>query len=252
MKLLAIAASVTFACDSRSLERGAQDVPLSEPDIADEETVEESAQQVKLERVEIPNDKHAYVLRGARGKERMVFLHGMCGHGLGYVQSFQSAAAVHGTIIALGGDVPCGDSEDFAKWSTDIDALDARIVAAFEASGDEEAAQRPIAIIGLSQGATRAVQLAERFPERYTRMVVIGAPRATPAAQVRRLRSAVTMAGQHEGTWQMKHSAEMLERSGVPATFVMIPDAHHAQMVEGERVMKEALDWLFSHDQDPS
>jgi pimeloyl-ACP methyl ester carboxylesterase len=213
---------------------------------APEDRPEPKVARVGVERLDVPGDQHAYVLRGARGDQRMVFLHGMCGHGLGYVQSFQDAAAAKGTIIALQGDIPCGDSEDFRKWSTDPITIDERIRAAFRAAGDDDPDAGEIALIGLSQGASRTELLVERFPERYTRAVFIGAPRQPSLARLRKLKSAVTMAGQHEGPWMMKHTADVLERGGVPAAFVMIPDAQHAQMVEGERVMGETLDFLFS------
>src|SRR6266699_3212467 len=76
-----------------------------------------------------------FVMRGGpRGTARMVFLHGMCGHALGYAQSFQWNAAKKGTLIAPQGDRSCGGP--WSSWSKDIDALDARIVATFRSLGD--------------------------------------------------------------------------------------------------------------------
>ena len=242
---LALGASAAAGCDPKPSERASAPPPVPE------RTAEADAapRPVTVERVAVAGDREAYVLRGARGEGRMVFLHGMCGHGLGYVQAFQQAAAEKGTIIALQGDIPCGDSEDFRKWSMDPAVIDARIIAAFRASGDQAAADAEIAVIGLSQGATRAEMLVERFPARYTRAVFVGAPRAPSAARVKTLERAVTMAGEHEGPWMMKRSADVLGQAGVPATFVLIPGAQHAQLVEGERVMDEALDFLFETDE---
>jgi hypothetical protein len=45
----------------------------------------------------------------------------------------------------------------------------------------------------------------------------------------------------------MKEDRDALERVGVPATFIEIPNAHHGQLLEGERVMNEALTWLEQH-----
>jgi hypothetical protein len=59
--------------------------------------------------VPVPGDEPAFALPGPRGAcPRMVFLHGMCGHGLGYVQSFQSAGHEHGGVLGLQGDIACG------------------------------------------------------------------------------------------------------------------------------------------------
>ena len=62
-------------------------------------------------RVVALDDTHptVFVVRGRGiGPGRLVFLHGMCGHGLGYAQSFQHASARKGTLIAPQADVVCG------------------------------------------------------------------------------------------------------------------------------------------------
>jgi predicted esterase len=205
----------------------------------------EDARRVSVDELKVPDDLPAYVLRGVRGDAKMVFLHGMCGHGQGYVQAFANAAAEHGTVIALSGEIACGDDRAFRKWSGDIESIDARVRVAFAAAGMPLAEDDALVVIGLSQGALRAESLVERFPNRYTRAIFIGAPRAPAPARVRSLRAAVIMAGEHEGTWPMKEGAKALARAQVPATFIMIPGAHHAELLEGERVMGEALDFVF-------
>src|SRR6188768_606592 len=78
-----------------------------------------------------------FVLRGRPiAPGRLVFLHGMCGHGLGYAQSFQFSAAKYGTLIAPQGDLSCGGP--WSKWSLNLDALDARIQSAFRALGHQD------------------------------------------------------------------------------------------------------------------
>src|SRR5690606_35664505 len=130
------------------------------------------------------------------GPGKLVFLHGMCGHGQGYAQSFQHAAAVKGTLIAPQADIVCGDGPG-AKWSQDLDALDARISEAFRQLGHPEPLT-DICVLGMSQGATRAAALARKFPERYTRLVSMGAPTQVNPAGLQRLRGAVLMVGERE------------------------------------------------------
>ncbi len=188
-----------------------------------------------------------FVMRGGpRGPERMVFLHGMCGHGLGYAQSFQFSAAHYGTLIAPQADVPCGKGP-WAAWSPDLAALDQRIESAFRTLGD----QRPISdvlLIGYSQGATRAAELARRYPARYTRLISIGAPRTPSPSGLSQLKAAVMMAGEHDRQDQMKAGARAFEQRGIPVTYQMIPEATHGAMgPTPETTMNQALEFVWEN-----
>jgi pimeloyl-ACP methyl ester carboxylesterase len=187
-----------------------------------------------------------FVMRGApRGPARIVFLHGMCGHGLGYAQAFQFSAAKKGTLIAPQGDVTCGGV--WSKWSGDLAALDARITETFRAIGVPEPAG-DVVIIGMSQGATRAIELARRFPERYTRLVAMAGPTALKRGELPKLRGAVFMAGERDRRDLMLTSQRALSASGVPATFILIPGATHGAMgPTPEATMNSALEWLWQN-----
>lgn len=184
-----------------------------------------------------------FVMRGApRGPGRLVFLHGMCGHGLGYAQAFQFSAAKLGTLIAPQGDVSCGGV--WSKWSGDVAKLDARIVATFRELGHAEPID-DVTVIGMSMGATRAEQLVRRFPERYTRLIAMAAPSVVDARGLRQLRGAVLMAGERDRRDLMKASERVLRASGVPAQFMLIPEATHGAMGPvPEQTMGAALAFL--------
>ncbi len=234
-------------------ERGRDDVAHAAPRPPDPPSEAAAPAQAPISVVPfaVPGDLPAYVLRGSRGGARMIFLHGMCGHGQGYVQAFQDAAAKKGTVIALSGDTACGDDPAWRTWTMDVDRIDARIRAAFDAAGQPAAPGREsIVVIGMSQGALRAEALAQRFPDRYTHAIFMGSPRAPRPGAVSKLRGSVVMSGEHEGTWAMKRGAEALVRVGVPSTFIAIPGAQHAQLLEGERIMGEALDWLWANSRE--
>jgi pimeloyl-ACP methyl ester carboxylesterase len=188
-----------------------------------------------------------FVMRGGpRGPGRLVFLHGMCGHGLGYAQAFQFSAAKKGTLIAPQGDRLCGRGP-WAAWSGNLEALDARIVAAFSALGDSGPIE-DVVIMGYSQGATRAEALARRWPQRYTRLVLMGAPQATSARGLGAVRGAVLMAGERDRRDLMKESARALAAAGIPSRFMIIPEATHGAMgPTPEKTMGEALDWLWEN-----
>lgn len=201
---------------------------------------------IRVERLD-DTQPPVFVVRGRGiGPGKLVFLHGMCGHGQGYAQSFQHASARKGTLMAPQADVTCGEGPG-AKWSLDVAALDARITAAFRKLGSDEPL-RDICVMGMSQGATRAAALASMFPERYTRLISMGAPTEVKTAGLHRLRGAVLMVGERERKDLMLTSERALKKLGVPARSLVIPDADHAGMgPTPEATMSEALDWLWDN-----
>ena len=97
----------------------------------------------------------------------------------------------------------------------------------------------------MSQGATRAAALVREFPERYTRLVSMGAPTEVETIGLDGLRGAVLMVGERERKDLMSASEKALQRKDVPATSMIIPDADHAGMgPRPEETMGEVLDWL--------
>jgi predicted esterase len=188
-----------------------------------------------------------FVMRGGpAGPARLVFLHGMCAHALGYAQAFQWSAAKRGKLVAPQGDKPC--QGPWASWTGDLEALDARIVAAFRGLGQSDPID-DIVVIGYSQGALRAEGLARRWPERYTRLVLIASPSVSSPRGFDRVRSTVMMAGERDRQDLMKRGAEALAKAGIPSTFMVIPQATHGAMgPTPEKTMGAALEWLFAHD----
>lgn len=189
-----------------------------------------------------------FVVRGGPiGPQKLVFLHGMCGHGLGYAQSFQRAAAKRGTLIAPQADIPCGDGP-WARWSKDISALDQRIHEVFRALGHADPLDDVI-VMGYSQGATRAESLAREYPGVYTRLVLIGGPYSANPRGLEALRGAVTMAGSRDRLDLMQASAKSLRGAGVPAIFLLIPEATHGSMgPHPEETMDGMLAWLSENE----
>ena len=198
---------------------------------------------IRMETLDATAVPPTFVLRGApHGSGHLVFLHGMCGHGLGYAQAFQFSAAKRGVLIAPQGDVSCGGV--WSKWSADVAALDARIVDTFRKLGDESSLD-DIWIMGMSQGATRAAALARKFPARYTHLISMDAPTALRPGDLKTLRAAVLMAGEHDRHDLMQASQRALEASAVPALYLMIPEAGHGAMgPTPEKTMGEALAFL--------
>ena len=127
---------------------------------------------------------------------------------------------------------------------------DRRIEAAFRASGDE-GELTDLLVIGYSQGEVLAEQLVERYPKRYTRAVLMGAPSVPSLPRLRTLRGAVMVSGELDAKDLMKEGARRLEKAGIPSTYFEMPHARRAQIVEGERVMEDVLGWLEKNRANP-
>jgi len=195
--------------------------------------------------IDVPNDLPVFFARGAKdAPARIVFLSGMCTHPGGYLQSFQYAAHARGSMLGLQGDVSCGG--DYRRWSFDLARQNARIEAGFAAAGEPEPGQlKDVVLIGYSQGARLAEGLAHAYPERYTRVILIGDPADPSAARLATVRAAVMMAGELDAKAHMKSAARALTASGVPTTYLEMPGARHGQMGDAERLMGAALDWVL-------
>jgi predicted esterase len=194
--------------------------------------------------IPVEGDLPVFHVAGRRGApSRMVFLHGACTHGLGYIQSFAFAAAERGSLMALQGENACGGG--LRSWTSTPQKAHARIQAGFAAANDPR--EGPIVLIGYSQGAMVAASLAAAFPKVYPRLILIGAPRVVDARSLAALEGAVLMSGTLDNPALMKQSDRVLQNAGVPSTFIELPGARHGQLPDAEAVMGKALAWLDDH-----
>jgi predicted esterase len=198
---------------------------------------------IRVEKVPIPEDLPALLVRGREHRLRMLFLAGMCTHPGGYLQSFQRTAAARGDLIAVQADLACAGDGAMRAWSRDLDLLDRRVDAAFHAADLEP---REIVVIGYSQGAERAEELAKRWPDKYVAAILLGSPGVPSTQRLRQMRAVVLMAGTLDAAHRKMHAAVApLTRAGVPARFISLPGARHGEMgPTPERSMSEALDFV--------
>lgn len=193
---------------------------------------------IRVDGVTVSGDAEAYVLRGVRKREHpMIFLGGMCVHPQGYVQSFAYSAVDHGVAIGLQGDVPCAGEPGMTRWSYDVERTNRRIDAAFAAAG--EPPPKDAIAIGLSQGADLAERLAARWPEKYSRVILI----ASPVEPKPRAVKAVLMAG--DGDISKERMRTTAAKLGKSATFISLGHAYHGQLgPTPNAVMGRALDFV--------
>jgi pimeloyl-ACP methyl ester carboxylesterase len=199
-------------------------------------------------RVDVPRDAPASIVRGASaGPPRTVFLPGMCSNAGAYLAGFSEAAHAHGGVLAIDGDRPCPGVPGFHTFSWDAGRQHERIEAALAAADADATPAGEITLIGYSQGASIAEQLAERWPARYTRIVLIGSPRDVTASRLRTSRALATMSCSRDVPGRMRAGAEHVAALGVPATYFEMPGCTHGNLADGNRVFDELFVWLGAH-----
>jgi pimeloyl-ACP methyl ester carboxylesterase len=205
----------------------------------------------QVERLLVPGDLVASVVRATDGTPpTTVFVPGLCSNANIYLHTFREAARRRGGVVAIEGDQPCGGG-GFHSFTWDAGRLHARVEAALAAAGLTEVPREGLTIIGYSQGAALAEQMAQRWPERYSRVVLIGSPTDPAPRNLARARSVVTMSCDRDVPARMKQAAHAAARAGVPATYVEMPGCHHGNVTEGERVFDETLEWLRMNERAP-
>jgi pimeloyl-ACP methyl ester carboxylesterase len=199
-----------------------------------------------VERVAVPRDSVAAVVRGREGAApAIVFLPGVCSNAYAYLLSFPEAARAHGGVVAIDGDQPCGaPNSGFHSFSWDPLKQNARVEAALRAAGITTIPREGLTLVGYSAGASIGELMVQRWPGRYARVVLIGAPSEPSAARLADARGVVTMSCSRDVPVRMRDAAKHLAKAGVPATYLEMPGCTHGNVADGEHVFGEAFDWL--------
>jgi len=202
-----------------------------------------------VEQAKVPSDKATSFVRGPKGSKRItVFMGGVCSNAFAYLSGFPEAARAQGGVVAIEGDLPCGgNNPQFHSFSWDAPKQHARVTAALTAAGVAQVPPEGITLIGYSAGAGIGEQMAERWPERYTRLVLIAAPVDPSTRRLSKARGVVTMACSLDVTARMRDAAKRLNKIGVPATYVEMPGCTHGNLAEGEDRMGQAFRFLDEH-----
>ena len=171
-----------------------------------------------------------------------MFVPGLCSNAYAYLLGFPEAARQQGGVVAIDGDVPCVPG--FRSFSWDAARLDARIRAALAAAGQSAFPEEGVTLVGYSQGAALAEQLVQRWPARYTRLVLIGAPTDPSPSHFRTAKGVVTMSCSLDVPWRMKEAARGIARAGVPSRYVEMPGCTHGNIGKGDETLGAAFDFL--------
>ncbi len=203
-----------------------------------------------VERVGVEGDAPAYVLPGDPGEQVLVYLPGRCGDPFAGVGSFPQAARRHGTTVVVSGDVACPDRPGRRRWSSAPAKIEARIETAVAAAAralGRTLATEKMTLLGYSEGALRAEQVTAAFGARYPRVLLGGDPRTPVPAHFDGVRAVATLAGARDQQKTMRDGSTALQKAGIASRFWVLPAAGHGQYgPDAERVVGEALDWLFA------
>jgi pimeloyl-ACP methyl ester carboxylesterase len=136
-----------------------------------------------------------------------------------YLYGFPEAARTRGVVAV--GDARARTPTGSARSPT-IRQLDARIEASLVAAGADPGAPQGLTLIGYSLGATLAEELVARRPERYVRVVLIGAPKDARPELVKTAKAGATMSCALDVPPRMKAGARRMEEAGVPSVPEML------------------------------
>ena len=202
-----------------------------------------------VDRIEVAGDLPASIVRGADGgPPRVVFMAGVCSNAYYYLLAFPEAARAHGGIVAIDGDQPCGaPGSGYRSYSWDPVKQDKRLQAALAAAGVADPAAGAYTLVGYSAGAGIGELMAQRWPDRYARVVLIGAPSDPSPPRLAKERGVVTMSCSRDVPGRMRDAARHLRAAGVAATYLEMPGCTHGNMADGEHVFGEAFGWLASN-----
>lgn len=194
---------------------------------------------------------HPYVVEGNASVHRpIIHLHGMCADPKEDLDAWGGVAKEHGTIIAVMGDVPCPAQPGRFRWTSDAAAIDRRIDDAVRTVSEARGLQldtSEMIVIGESMGAARAELLASKFPEKYSRVVLVGSPQKPSPQNLKAAKAVANLAGEKEPQNAMRAGTRALESAGTPTRFWEIPKANHGDYgPDGERIMNEALSFVSS------
>lgn len=243
-------AQVQVQVDAKAREKASANASANANAQADADAKAKVA-DLLVQEIAVEGDLPAYVVKPAaqRRVARAVFLSGSCTHPMTYVKAFQKAAAEHGGLVALQGDLPCRDGS--RRWSADAILTSARIDAALQAAGIESASD--VTILGYSQGAERAEWLARRFPAKYTRFVLMAGPVVPAPARFAGAHAVVTLAGYGDVRENMADGAKRLRRASIPALYMELPGVQHGELSPAvDAVVARAFDWLDENAVVPS
>jgi len=199
--------------------------------------------------VPVPGDQDVIVYSGPAERRRpFVYLHGVCGDPSA-VEAWVHVVTLRGTLVVLRGESPCPDRPGRSSWKAPAATLAERIDRALTAVRAHRGGlldPEDVVLIGYSQGAARAEQLARLRPGSFRRLVLASGPKPPDPAALAATAAVAVLAGSEEHQEPLQAGVAALCAAGLRARYFTLPGAAHGEYGrDGARVIDEALAWLL-------
>lgn len=189
----------------------------------------------------------------AENTQAILYMHGLCGNPLAF-GSWAEAAAEHGTLIAMRGDIRCKRRPRRFRWSLNWKRHNRRISQAIERVNRLRKQRQErllrldhVALIGYSQGARRVEWLAARFPQRFRRVAIIATAKEPTAQRLNGCESVLLMAGALDAKLHIRRAHQNLLKHGLRSAYLELPAARHGSYgPKAKPTMARGLGWLFA------
>ncbi len=181
----------------------------------------------------------------------VVYLNGRCGKTTNGCPHFREGTEGFGWLVCPPANAACpGGGASWGGTSSDrraiVDAAVADVARAFPGQVDTAA---PTVLIGFSQGAWIALDLARQTPAKYTGLLLIGAdvePRPSDLAAAGVTRVVLSAGAYDAAAAPMARTAKALAAAGVDARFVSLGTVGHTYVADADHAgaLTAALVWL--------
>lgn len=189
-------------------------------------------------------------LEGAASRPPLVYLHGICGGPDNGCSALSGAATRVGPLVCPQGNVACGGNHSWGGSPTQrIESVFRSLGVASARTGVAQSAERPGILIGFSQGAYLATDVAAARPGAFRGLLLVGASVTIDAAGLTKhgVRRVVLAAGRYDGARDdMRKTAATLASQRFEARFIDLGSVGHTYVPSPDRAgaIEEALDWL--------
>ncbi len=188
----------------------------------------------------------------ARPAPAIVYLHGMWASPEDSCGLFERSATAFGFLVCPRGNAPLGDGK---MWTGTYASVAPNVHAALDAAGKTGPATLDRSgrgtLVGYSNGAYFAAEIAQAEPGRWTGLVLLSMHLELDVARLRAagVRRVVLAAGDRDAARDsMKALADRTDAAGLPARFLSLGPGAHELPADTDARMCEAIAWVREAD----